>query len=167
MQDGAGRLAADESAPLCAKPIQWNSKLADWARWSRSALAPRQRSDSTPRAMPGRWGRFPGGPAVRRCCRLQSPPSSVAAQRKSYRSLPKLMLISLLRLRSQPQFSRLCQSYICTTFFLAQDLVAFSALCILSRSRNFIRALCNWDLLLPIEHPTIVAISLCSYPSTS
>ena len=29
------------------------------------------------------------------------------------------------------------------------------------------RALCNCDLLLPIEHPTIPAISLCSYPSTS
>ena len=33
---------------------------------------------------------------------------------------------------------------------------------ILRRSRNFIRALCNCDLLFPIEQPTIVAISLCS-----
>src|SRR5882724_4182699 len=44
---------------------------------------------------------------------------------------------------------------------------AFAALLVLRRSRNFIRALCNWDLLFPIEHPTKVAISLCSYPSTS
>src|SRR6266403_5330700 len=32
----------------------------------------------------------------------------------------------------------------------AQDYPAFTALFILSRSRNFIRALCNCDLLLPI-----------------
>jgi len=38
----------------------------------------------------------------------------------------------------------------------------FSARFILSRSRNFMRALCNWDLLFPIEQPTIWAISLCS-----
>ena len=35
-----------------------------------------------------------------------------------------------------------------------------------SNVRNFIRALCSCDLLLPIEHPSIPAISLCSYPST-
>ena len=45
--------------------------------------------------------------------------------------------------------------------------VAFSALRVLSDSRSFMRALCNCDLLLPMEHPTMVAISLCSYPSTS
>src|SRR4029077_13850058 len=44
---------------------------------------------------------------------------------------------------------------------------AFSALLVLRKSRNFIRALCNCDLLFPIEQPTIAAISLCSYPSTS
>jgi hypothetical protein len=38
----------------------------------------------------------------------------------------------------------------------------FSARFILSRSRSFMRALCNWDLLFPIEQPTIWAISLCS-----
>src|SRR5207244_12219005 len=46
-------------------------------------------------------------------------------------------------------------------------LMAFSALLVFRSSRNFIRALCNCDLLLPIEQPTIPAISLCSYPSTS
>src|SRR6266404_615568 len=45
--------------------------------------------------------------------------------------------------------------------------VAFSALLVLSDSRSFMRALCNCDLLLPMEHPSMVAISLCSYPSTS
>src|SRR5947209_19701418 len=44
---------------------------------------------------------------------------------------------------------------------------AFSALLSFSRSRSFMRALCNCDLLFPIEHPIISAISLCSYPSTS
>src|SRR5690242_14343871 len=39
---------------------------------------------------------------------------------------------------------------------------AFSALLSFNRSRNFMRALCNCDLLLPIEHPIISAISLCS-----
>src|ERR1700721_1252116 len=35
------------------------------------------------------------------------------------------------------------------------------------RSRSFIRALCNCDLLFPMEHSSIPEISLCSYPSTS
>lgn len=39
---------------------------------------------------------------------------------------------------------------------------AFSARRIFSMSRSFIRALCSCDLLLPIEHPTMPAISLCS-----
>src|SRR6185437_4667508 len=34
-------------------------------------------------------------------------------------------------------------------------------------SRNFNRALCSCDLLLPMEQSSIAAISLCSYPSTS
>src|ERR1700751_2918887 len=49
-----------------------------------------------------------------------------------------------------------------TRVFPGQDYPAFAALFILSRSRNFIRALCNCDLLFPIEHPTMLAISLCS-----
>ena len=61
-----------------------------------------------------------------------------------------------LRVRSAPAH------LIRTVLLIAQDLSAFSARFILSRSRNFIRALCNCDLLLPIEQPTIVAISLCS-----
>src|SRR5437763_2969241 len=44
---------------------------------------------------------------------------------------------------------------------------AFSALLSFNRSRSFMRALCNCDLLLPMEHPIISAISLCSYPSIS
>src|SRR5436309_3634410 len=44
---------------------------------------------------------------------------------------------------------------------------AFSALLSFNRSRSFMRALCNCDLLLPMEHPIISAISLCSYPSMS
>src|SRR5437868_13730347 len=44
---------------------------------------------------------------------------------------------------------------------------AFSALLCFSRSRSFILALCSCDLLLPMEHPIISAISLCSYPSMS
>src|ERR1700722_5822867 len=39
------------------------------------------------------------------------------------------------------------------SYFPTEDFPAFSALFILSRSRNFILALCNWDLLFPIEHP--------------
>ena len=38
----------------------------------------------------------------------------------------------------------------------SHGLVAFSALLVLRRSRNFIRALCNCDLLLPMEHPTML-----------
>src|SRR5205085_7419401 len=45
--------------------------------------------------------------------------------------------------------------------------LAFSALLVLRRSRNFNLALCSCDLLLPIEQPTSSAISLCSNPSTS
>ena len=48
----------------------------------------------------------------------------------------------------------------CAPFLTAYP--AFSALLVLRKSRNFIRALCNCDLLFPIEQPTIVAISLCS-----
>src|SRR5215472_9486964 len=44
---------------------------------------------------------------------------------------------------------------------------AFSALLSFNRSRSFMRALCNCDLLLPMEQPIISAISLCSYPSIS
>src|SRR5260370_17064168 len=51
--------------------------------------------------------------------------------------------------------------------FPSHGLAAFSALLVLRISRSFIRALCNCDLLFPIEHPTIPAISLCSKPSTS
>src|SRR5216683_1989039 len=36
-----------------------------------------------------------------------------------------------------------------------------------SNSRSLSRALCSWDLLLPVEHSSMVAISLCSKPSTS
>src|ERR1035437_782461 len=36
-----------------------------------------------------------------------------------------------------------------------------------SSSRSLRRALCSWDLLLPVEQSSIVAISLCSKPSTS
>src|SRR6185437_4014442 len=36
-----------------------------------------------------------------------------------------------------------------------------------SRSRIFILALCSCDFEFPIEHPIMVAISLCSYPSMS
>src|SRR4051812_13533844 len=50
---------------------------------------------------------------------------------------------------------------------LIRLVAAFSALLCFSRSRNFMRALCNCDLLLPIEQPIISAISLCSYPSMS
>src|SRR5215467_10948878 len=39
---------------------------------------------------------------------------------------------------------------------------AFSALLSFKRSRSFMRALCNCDLLLPMEQPIISAISLCS-----
>ena len=31
-----------------------------------------------------------------------------------------------------------------------------------SSARSFILALCNWDLLFPMEQPNISAISLCS-----
>ncbi len=34
-------------------------------------------------------------------------------------------------------------------------------------SRSLRRALWSWDLLLPVEHSSMVAISLCSKPSTS
>src|SRR5207248_9987556 len=66
-----------------------------------------------------------------------------------------------------------CSSYnlsprYCPVQLLAPHLFpAFSALFIRRSSRNLIRALCNCDLLFPIEHPTKSAISLCSYPSTS
>ena len=36
-----------------------------------------------------------------------------------------------------------------------------------SSSRSLSLALCSWDLLLPVEHSSMVAISLCSKPSTS
>ena len=36
-----------------------------------------------------------------------------------------------------------------------------------SSSRSLRRALWSWDLLLPVEHSSMVAISLCSKPSTS
>jgi len=36
-----------------------------------------------------------------------------------------------------------------------------------SSSRSLRRALCSWDLLLPVEQSSMVAISLCSKPSTS
>lgn len=39
---------------------------------------------------------------------------------------------------------------------------AFSALLSFNKSRSFMRALCSCDLLFPIEHPIISAISLCS-----
>ena len=45
--------------------------------------------------------------------------------------------------------------------------LAFSALMNFKKSRSFNRALWSCDLLLPIEQPTIWAISLCSNPSTS
>src|ERR1051326_448839 len=51
-----------------------------------------------------------------------------------------------------------------SVFYLRE---AFSALLSFNKSRSFMRALCNCDLLFPIEHPIISAISLCSYPSTS
>ena len=50
----------------------------------------------------------------------------------------------------------------CLCMIAPHGFVAFSALLVLRISRNFIRALCNCDLLLPMEHPTISAISLCS-----
>src|SRR5438067_3092482 len=53
------------------------------------------------------------------------------------------------------------------TFSAAHRRTAFSALLCFNRSRSFIRALCSCDLLLPMEHPIISAISLCSYPSMS
>src|SRR4029079_18628754 len=53
------------------------------------------------------------------------------------------------------------------TAVLRHGLMAFSALLVFRSSRNFIRALCSCDLLLPMEQPTISAISLCSNPSTS
>src|SRR4051812_22957474 len=60
---------------------------------------------------------------------------------------------------------------LCTRHFLtlspAHRRAAFSALLNLSKSRSFIRALWSCDLLFPIEHPIISAISLCSYPSMS
>src|SRR5215469_13400690 len=43
-----------------------------------------------------------------------------------------------------------------------QDFSVFPERFFFSRSRSFMRALCNCDLLFPIEHPTIEAISLCS-----
>src|SRR6266542_2311402 len=41
------------------------------------------------------------------------------------------------------------------------------AFCCLRRPRNFILALCNCDLEVPTEQPSILAISSCSCPSIS
>src|SRR5262249_15116478 len=58
-------------------------------------------------------------------------------------------------------------TYRSARLFILYLRAAFSALLSFNKSRSFMRALCNCDLLFPIEHPIISAISLCSYPSTS
>src|SRR5579864_973647 len=92
----------------------------------------------------------------------------------SHTSLPKPLLPRCSATSESSSFARLfpfASLRWLSTYFVAcraaQDFSAFSARFILSRSRNFIRALCSCDLLFPIEQPIIVAISLCSYPSTS
>ena len=61
------------------------------------------------------------------------------------------------------QFRRVMDSVLLSAARISAHLrAAFSALLSFNRSRNFMRALCNCDLLLPIEHPIISAISLCS-----
>src|SRR5207245_4065099 len=71
---------------------------------------------------------------------------------------------------AEPQHRSYClppRSSLSLCFLFPHGLRAFSALLVLRKSRNFKRALCNCDLLLPIEPPTIPAIAVCSYPSTS
>src|SRR5579864_4204323 len=88
----------------------------------------------------------------------------------SHTTLPKPLLPQCSATSESSSFARLSPFWpVCagsSTYFVAcraaQDFSAFSARFILSRSRNFIRALCSCDLLFPIEQPTIAAISLCS-----
>src|SRR5579871_2341799 len=86
-----------------------------------------------------------------------------------HRALPKPLLLQFLSLlKSCSVLAYLLPLPVCAALaaelaaIAPHDFSAFSGRWILSRSRNFMRALCNWDLLFPIEQPTIVAISLCS-----
>ena len=76
-----------------------------------------------------------------------------SAQLSSFFFSPNASVIS-------PPFTPANAGTIGTTLSYRRE--AFSALLNLSRSRSFILALCNCDLLLPMEQPIISAISLCS-----